>query len=361
MNAAFAPDAAGRLLAELMPIAITVAGHGAAGFAQALANHGADVEILTAQTQPGFDLGILLADRASPGPETPLLIEALAAASERLLFVPAAGSAPQTDAWFEALAEHGYQPVVDYDASFLGQGAFLVDRNAVAAEGELAAFSERLSGIASSEPPAPLPAGGEPARAAAEAAFAESRAALTKAQAELKARDEALTEAQLRTSTLLARLDQAEAENHHLRLENADRERLRNWVLATTARSSLNRLTALRAATGAPRGNRWRRLLRLPDQPTAEEKRILADLATLRDCPLFDAAWYIAANPGVAQSGIDPVLHYLLTGAATGAEPGPYFDTAAYRARHPGVVGNPLLHAIASGAVPRLIAEAEGS
>lgn len=346
-------DQAGRLLAELMPIAITLTGAQASLWAEALTQAGADVELLSPSTQPGFDLGILLAAVPSPDATSQAQIAALAGASERLLFIPSPGAMPAAEAWFEALAEHGYQPVVDYDASFLGQGAFLVDREAVAAEGELASFTERLTGVAPAPPPEPVAS-----RAEAEAALLEARAKIASLEAELAVRARAQAEAETRATTLLGRLDAAEAELHQLRLTAADMDRLRSWIFATTGRSQLNRLTALRAATGAPRRTAWRRFLRLPDKPTAEEARILADLALLRDCPLFDATWYIAANPSVAQSGVDPVLHYLLTGAATGAEPGPYFDTNAYRARHPGVVGNPLLHAIASGAVPRIMAEA---
>ena len=151
------PESARRVVADLMPIAIVVAfkesagkegaGEGAA-FADALRQAGADVEILAPDTAGGFDLAVLLA-AADPALHDGIasLIERLAAISDRLLFVPTGDpeSPPSPDAWFELFAEHGYQPVVDYDASFLARGAFLVDRNATAAESELAAFADRLS------------------------------------------------------------------------------------------------------------------------------------------------------------------------------------------------------------------------
>jgi hypothetical protein len=338
-------------LAELMPIAITVAGKNAPAFAQALAQHGADVEIFTAQTQPGFDLAVLLAEAAAPDAATPARISGLAAVSERLLFVPAEGAAPNTDAWFEVLAESGYQPVVDYDAGFLGQGAFLVDRNATAAEEELAAFADRLAGVApAAEPPSPPP---EDGRAALQAALTTQHAAFEAARL-------AAAAATAHEAALQAKLEAAEALAEALRRDAESWRGLRLWVEKNVARASLNSISALRGATGAPRGRWWWRLLRLGRKPTPEEARILADLATLRACPLFDAPWYIASNPTVAQSGIDPVLHYLLSGAAGGADPGPWFDTAAYRARHPGMQGNPLLHAIAAHEVPGLLSVARG-
>ncbi len=41
---------------------------------------------------------------------------------------------------------------------------------------------------------------------------------------------------------------------------------------------------------------------------------------------LFDRAWYLAQYPDVAESGIDPVEHYLRWGVAEGRSPGPEFD-----------------------------------
>jgi len=359
MTIAVPPDAAGRLLAELMPIAITVAGTGADAFARDLASHGADAEVFSSASQPGFDLAILLAQTASPQPGTAVLVNALASISERLLFVPAPAAPPNTDAWFEVLAEAGYQPVVDYDAGFLGQGAFLVDRNATAAEDELAAFSERVSGVPAVAAPvaAQVAAPAEDGRAALHAELAAVKAALAEAQASQQAESAA---AAAREAALRTQLEAADAEALAARRDAEAWQGLRVWIAKVTARPSHNSAAALRGAIGAPRGPWLRRLFRLGRKPTAEEARILADMASLRQCPLFDAAWYIASNPSVAQSGIDPVLHYLLTGAAMGAEPGPWFDTPSYRARHPRLQGNPLLHAIATGEVAGLMQAAKG-
>ncbi|MFA6222555.1 MAG: glycosyltransferase [Desulfomonilaceae bacterium] len=59
------------------------------------------------------------------------------------------------------------------------------------------------------------------------------------------------------------------------------------------------------------------------------------------------------SNPDVAESGIDPIIHYLKEGAAQGRNPNPWFDTSFYMSTHPGVVSvgiNPLFHYMILGA-----------
>jgi glycosyltransferase involved in cell wall biosynthesis len=68
---------------------------------------------------------------------------------------------------------------------------------------------------------------------------------------------------------------------------------------------------------------------------------------------LFDADFYLARNPDVAASGVDPLVHYLSVGATEGRDPNPVFDTAHYLAGNPDVRGsgvNPLVHYITQGA-----------
>lgn len=70
-------------------------------------------------------------------------------------------------------------------------------------------------------------------------------------------------------------------------------------------------------------------------------------LKLIRASGLFDAAWYLAENPDVAQSGIDPARHYLLHGWLEGRNPGPLFDGQEYLSRHPELFAsgvNPLVH-----------------
>jgi glycosyltransferase involved in cell wall biosynthesis len=67
---------------------------------------------------------------------------------------------------------------------------------------------------------------------------------------------------------------------------------------------------------------------------------------------LFDASWYIAQSPGVAEFG-DPALHYALFGAKEGRNPSPHFDVQDYLERYPDVAEygmNPLVHYLEYGA-----------
>jgi glycosyltransferase involved in cell wall biosynthesis/SAM-dependent methyltransferase len=69
--------------------------------------------------------------------------------------------------------------------------------------------------------------------------------------------------------------------------------------------------------------------------------------------PLFDGDWYLANNPGVAATRLDPVYHYLRYGGQEGRPTGPDFDGGAYVRANPDVAAsgeNPLLHFIRIGA-----------
>jgi CDP-glycerol glycerophosphotransferase (TagB/SpsB family) len=62
---------------------------------------------------------------------------------------------------------------------------------------------------------------------------------------------------------------------------------------------------------------------------------------------VFDREAYLAVNRDVAESGIDPIQHYVTTGAREGRNPCAYFDSAYYLAINPDVASgglNPLLH-----------------
>ena len=67
---------------------------------------------------------------------------------------------------------------------------------------------------------------------------------------------------------------------------------------------------------------------------------------------LFDTTFYLAENPDVADAGAEPILHYLLDGAAEGRNPNPLFDTNFYVQQNPDVAAsgvNPLLHYLDRG------------
>jgi GT2 family glycosyltransferase/glycosyltransferase involved in cell wall biosynthesis len=66
----------------------------------------------------------------------------------------------------------------------------------------------------------------------------------------------------------------------------------------------------------------------------------------IRASGLFDATFYTSQYSDVPD-GSDPVLHYVVSGAAEGRDPNPAFDTVAYLAEHPDVAAsrcNPLIH-----------------
>jgi hypothetical protein len=74
--------------------------------------------------------------------------------------------------------------------------------------------------------------------------------------------------------------------------------------------------------------------------------------AVLLKSGLFDPEYYLRRNPDVAVAGVDPVVHYLLHGAAEMRNPGPHFATERYVSRYPDVAKsglNPLYHFIVRG------------
>jgi GT2 family glycosyltransferase len=67
----------------------------------------------------------------------------------------------------------------------------------------------------------------------------------------------------------------------------------------------------------------------------------------------FDADWYAARYPESTASGLTPLEHFLIHGAAKGWNPNPAFDTAFYLARYPDVASSgmtPLEHFVRFGA-----------
>ena len=67
---------------------------------------------------------------------------------------------------------------------------------------------------------------------------------------------------------------------------------------------------------------------------------------------LFDKAYYLANNPDVARSGIDPFNHFIQFGGSEGRDPGPYFSSSWYLTRYEDVKNsglNPLVHYLLFG------------
>lgn len=77
-----------------------------------------------------------------------------------------------------------------------------------------------------------------------------------------------------------------------------------------------------------------------PDEPVEAEPALApqpqhapdpsGDADLIRNSGLFDADYYRARYPDAAESGLDPVDHYLQIGAAKGYDPSPLFDTGYY-------------------------------
>ena len=68
--------------------------------------------------------------------------------------------------------------------------------------------------------------------------------------------------------------------------------------------------------------------------------------------PLFDRNWYLNEYKDVANSGIDPVFHYLRYGADERRDPGPWFSTSWYLDEYNDVQDagiNPLVHYLLYG------------
>ncbi|MDH3029816.1 hypothetical protein [Methylobacterium fujisawaense] len=73
--------------------------------------------------------------------------------------------------------------------------------------------------------------------------------------------------------------------------------------------------------------------------------------------PLFDTSWYADQNPEVRQTGLNALAHYLLVGAAGGKDPHPLFATSWYSEQRPQIHGtslNPLLDYIGAPAQSRV-------
>jgi O-antigen biosynthesis protein len=83
--------------------------------------------------------------------------------------------------------------------------------------------------------------------------------------------------------------------------------------------------------------------------------RILPYVGVLRllHGSLFDAEYYLASNPDVASTRMNPFLHFIIFGAFEGRKPHPLFDAGYYLRKYPDVAEaevNPLAHYLKHGA-----------
>ncbi|MDW5286473.1 hypothetical protein R6Y90_16035 [Alteromonas macleodii] len=88
------------------------------------------------------------------------------------------------------------------------------------------------------------------------------------------------------------------------------------------------------------------------DRKATDRNQQLLDASLIYTSDLFDAIWYLETYKDVAAVGIDPVQHYLSSGATEGRNPSSRFDGNWYLQRYPDVAEtgmNPLLHYIKHG------------
>jgi glycosyltransferase involved in cell wall biosynthesis len=78
------------------------------------------------------------------------------------------------------------------------------------------------------------------------------------------------------------------------------------------------------------------------------------DYQLIAGSEFFSAEWYLNSYEDVQVANLDPVAHYLATGAAQGRDPSPLFSTKSYLARRPDVAFqniNPLVHFLKCGLI----------
>jgi glycosyltransferase involved in cell wall biosynthesis/GT2 family glycosyltransferase/chemotaxis protein histidine kinase CheA len=110
----------------------------------------------------------------------------------------------------------------------------------------------------------------------------------------------------------------------------------------------------------APPGG-WRaRLLRIIFTPILfpfqriyrKQRQQKEEVALIRSSDLYDEKRYLAANPDISQTGMDPALHYLLFGGFEGRNPSPHFSSTEYLRTYEDVKKagiNPLIHYLKYG------------
>ncbi|WP_218419445.1 hypothetical protein [Alteromonas lipotrueae] len=114
-------------------------------------------------------------------------------------------------------------------------------------------------------------------------------------------------------------------------------------------------LAKYRVATMSPYwrlSQKFEKLSHLLDRKATDRNQQLLDASLIYTSDLFDAKWYLETYKDVAAVGIEPMQHYLSSGASEGRNPSSRFDGNWYLQRYPDVAEtgmNPLLHYIKHG------------
>jgi O-antigen biosynthesis protein len=93
--------------------------------------------------------------------------------------------------------------------------------------------------------------------------------------------------------------------------------------------------------------------LRAWRQAAAAASRLRRRIRITRRSAIFDGDWYLATNPDVAATGMDPAEHFCRFGAFEGRDPGPLFNIVLYLRSRPDVEAggmNALIHYLHHGA-----------
>jgi O-antigen biosynthesis protein len=87
------------------------------------------------------------------------------------------------------------------------------------------------------------------------------------------------------------------------------------------------------------------------------------EIRIIRDSGLFDETYYLDQNPDVAQTGADPLLHFLEHGGFEDRNPHPLMHVSFYLRRYPDVASsgvNPAIHYVLTGAREQRICNPAG-
>ena len=91
------------------------------------------------------------------------------------------------------------------------------------------------------------------------------------------------------------------------------------------------------------------RKIGIPFLDDVQSKELKRRRRIIEKSGLFDSSWYLMEYPDVAESGQDPIIHYLIFGAKEGRRPNPNFVAIPNSLESAGSAEeNPLLLSIAS-------------
>lgn len=115
----------------------------------------------------------------------------------------------------------------------------------------------------------------------------------------------------------------------------------------------VNQLEALRSSQ--PTASSANESVSVAKAPPLTKRAIKRQSALIEASQWFDAKWYLSQYPDIASDtkmSANPARHYLLMGGFEGRNPGPGFDSAYYLAHNPDVMEsgiNPLVHYLKFG------------